>query len=61
MARGDDKLQPEDLGGVAKNFIKAMQNWQKAGRPVVNKTQWNKRLSICRGCEWWHGRGGRTG
>ena len=49
----DDELKPDDLGQVAKNFIKAMQNWQKAGRPVVSKTVWNKRLATCRGCSWW--------
>jgi hypothetical protein len=48
-----DELKPDDLGSVAKNFIKAMQNWQKSGRPVVSKTVWNKRLTICRGCQWW--------
>ena len=51
--KNDDELKPDDLGTVAKNFIGAMKSWQKAGRPIVTKTIWNERLSICRGCEWW--------
>lgn len=49
----NDELKPDDLGTVAKNFINAMKSWQSAGRPIVGKTAWNKRLSICRSCEWW--------
>jgi hypothetical protein len=49
----DDKLKPDDLGTVAKNFLNAMSSWQKAGRPVVSKDTWKLRLSTCRSCEWW--------
>lgn len=49
----DDELKPDDLGTVAKNFVSSMVSWQKAGRPIVSKTTWKRRLSICRGCSWW--------
>lgn len=39
--------------GMAKNLAKSLVEWQRAGRPVVSKEQWNKRISICRGCEFW--------
>jgi hypothetical protein len=38
---------------LANNLSKALVEWQRAGRPVVSSEQWNKRLSICRGCEFW--------
>tara|TARA_B100000282_G_C31707757_1_gene479558 strand:- start:628 stop:975 length:348 start_codon:yes stop_codon:yes gene_type:complete len=38
---------------LANNLSKALVEWQRAGRPVVTSEQWNKRLSICRGCEYW--------
>ena len=50
---GDDELKPDDLGQVAKNFVSAMVNWQKNGRPVVSKKTWKMSLATCRGCEWW--------
>ena len=39
--------------GMAKNLAKSLLEWQQAGRPVVNSSQWNKRIKICRGCEFW--------
>lgn len=53
MSNNDDDLKPDDLGTVAKNFVGAMLNWQKSGRPVVSKKVWKTRLATCRGCEWW--------
>ena len=38
---------------LANNLSKALVEWQRAGRPVVTSEQWNRRLSICRGCEYW--------
>tara|TARA_B100001093_G_scaffold339651_1_gene324417 strand:+ start:8487 stop:8840 length:354 start_codon:yes stop_codon:yes gene_type:complete len=38
---------------LANNLSKALVEWQRAGRPVVSSEQWNKRLSICRSCEYW--------
>lgn len=38
---------------LANNLSKALVEWQRAGRPVVSSEQWNKRLSICRGCQHW--------
>lgn len=38
---------------MANNLTNALVEWQKAGRPVVTSEQWNKRLTICRGCEFW--------
>ena len=38
---------------LANNLTTALIEWQRAGRPVVTSEQWNKRLSICRGCEYW--------
>ena len=38
---------------MANNLTTALVEWQKAGRPVVTAEQWNKRLTICRGCEFW--------
>lgn len=48
-----DDLQPDDIKSVAGNFINAMRQWKNAGRPIVSKQGWNKRLTICRSCEWW--------
>lgn len=39
--------------GLAKNLTNSLMAWQKAGRPVVTSEQWNSRLTICRGCEFW--------
>ena len=38
---------------LTNNLTKALVEWQRAGRPVVTSEQWNKRLTICRGCEHW--------
>lgn len=46
----EDKVGFMDL---ANNLSKALVEWQQAGRPVVTSEQWNKRLNICRGCEFW--------
>ena len=45
----------EKLGffGLAKNLTTSLVAWQKAGRPVVTSEQWNERIRICRGCEFW--------
>ena len=53
MGNKDDELKPDDLGTVAKNFVSAMLNWQKAGRPVVSKKVWKQRLDTCSVCDWW--------
>ena len=39
--------------GLAKNLATSLIAWQKAGRPVVTSEQWDARLAICRGCEYW--------
>lgn len=39
--------------GLAKNLVTAMATWQRAGRPIVTSEQWNKRITICRGCPHW--------
>ena len=31
-------------------FITALQKWDKAGKPIVNKETFEHRLSICRAC-----------
>lgn len=53
----DEVEQPdaEKMGffGLAKNLTTSLLAWQKAGRPVVNSEQWNERIKICRGCEFW--------
>lgn len=38
---------------LANNLKSALIEWQRSGRKVVTSEQWNKRLSICRGCEFW--------
>lgn len=38
---------------LANNLTKSLIEWQRAGRPVVTSEQWNTRLTICRGCEYW--------
>tara|TARA_B100002019_G_C21237313_1_gene583475 strand:- start:551 stop:901 length:351 start_codon:yes stop_codon:yes gene_type:complete len=51
-----EKTTPKSRVGffdLANNLSKALVEWQRAGRPVVTSEQWNKRLSICRGCEYW--------
>ncbi len=45
--------KPPGFLGLANNLTKALIDWQRAGRPVVTSEQWNRRLSICRGCEYW--------
>ena len=45
--------KPPVFIGLANNLTKALIDWQRAGRPVVTSEQWNRRLSICRGCEYW--------
>ena len=47
------KLKPDDIKLVAGNFISSLKTWQAAGRPIVNRTEWNMRLETCRGCTWW--------
>lgn len=49
-------IQSESKPGfmdMANNLTKSLIEWQKAGRPVVTSEQWNKRLTICRGCQYW--------
>ena len=38
---------------LAKNLSSALIQWNRAGRPTVNNEQWNKRLNICRQCQFW--------
>lgn len=38
---------------LASNLATSLIEWQRSGRKVVTSEQWNKRLSICRGCEFW--------
>ena len=38
---------------LAKNLSNSLIQWNRAGRPVVNNEQWNKRLTICRQCQYW--------
>ena len=38
---------------LAKNLSNSLIQWNRAGRPTVNNEQWNKRLSICRQCQYW--------
>ena len=47
--------ESEKLGfkKLAKNLSQSLIAWNKAGRPIVSTTQWDYRLSICRGCEFW--------
>ena len=45
--------KPPGFIGMANNLTRALIEWQRAGRPVVTSEQWNKRLTICRGCEYW--------
>ena len=52
----DSNTKPQSKPGffdLANNLSKALVEWQRAGRPVVSSEQWNRRLSICRGCEYW--------
>ena len=35
------------------NLAHSLISWTRAGRPVVTAEQWNSRLSICRGCQFW--------
>lgn len=52
-SRKTSDSNPTGYIGMAKNLAKSLVEWQRAGRPVVSKEQWNKRISICRGCEFW--------
>jgi hypothetical protein len=45
--------KPTGFVDLANNLTRALVDWQRAGRPVVTSEQWNRRLSICRGCEYW--------
>lgn len=35
------------------NLKHSLDVWTKSRRPVVSASQWSKRLSICRGCQFW--------
>jgi hypothetical protein len=56
------KQNPPPLKKQIKNFIKSMAFWAKNLFPVASKKTYEKRLSICSGCEFydpsgWKGRG----
>jgi hypothetical protein len=38
------------------NFSKAVSKWVANGAPVVSEEEYNKRSSICDGCEHWDGK-----
>ena len=38
---------------LASNLVNSLIEWQRSGRKVVTSEQWTKRLTICRGCEFW--------
>ena len=46
---GQGKKSPS-LSTKAKNYIKTMARWTKAGRPIVGMITFAKRLSICGDC-----------
>lgn len=45
--------KPPGIFNLAKNLSNSLIQWNRAGRPVVNNEQWNKRLNICRQCQYW--------
>jgi len=52
--RGNDIDNKPSFVGMAKNLFNSLKEWQSAGRPVVTSEQWDYRVKICRGCEFWH-------
>lgn len=56
------KLAPEmpTAFDMAKNFAGSMAKWAKAGFTTVEKSEYENRIGICQGCEFWDGsaRGG---
>lgn len=49
----NDDSNTHGILNLAKNLSSALIQWNRAGRPTVNNEQWNKRLSICRQCQFW--------
>lgn len=41
------------IAEMAVNFTGAVSRWVTAGMPVVAKEEFDRRLAICRGCEFW--------
>lgn len=53
LSRDKSNTNKHTFLDLTNNLTKALVEWQRAGRPVVTSEQWNKRLTICRGCEYW--------
>lgn len=49
----NSEMKKPGFKDMANNLTRSLIEWQKSGRPVVTSEQWNKRLTICRGCQYW--------
>ena len=52
-ANSEDEVNKQGFFGLAKNLATSLLAWQRSGRPVVSSQQWDERIRICRGCEYW--------
>ena len=44
---------PPPLGEKVKTFTKSVIDWGKNGLPITSKDDFEKRLNICKSCEFW--------
>ena len=49
--------EPPTLAQKVRSFTYAMTHWAKSGAPVVTQDQYETRLGICQGCQYWRGSG----
>jgi hypothetical protein len=47
------RLETPKLADMAKSFSGAISKWAKSGFDTCTEEQYNDRLDICRGCEYW--------
>lgn len=48
-----NRLDEPTLADMATNFAKATAGWVTAGFPVVSESEYDRRLAICRSCQFW--------
>lgn len=56
----DERGRPT-LAELASRFSRAMFNWARAGFKIVDEKEYQRRSTICQGCQWWRGEGNVLG
>lgn len=52
-----DSMFPQSLSRKARNLSKSMATWAGSGFKKVQQHVYEKRLAICRGCQFWQENG----